>query len=396
MRCGIKRQRLEQPKQAEELVDLTEYYDDDYVYNTQLYECLPAATTTASGRVKSKQSKITPMPLAAAHNLSLVRNGVCLVKAPIETISIYLVDRVVRDILENQPELRQPALTGVKNTADAFGAASTPSCFHDPRLHTFRAQLFPFIRKVLRKEYGDFSAAKKDMYVQMVMDRVVERWKGERIASESWHQDCSIDDRTDAKVDVYNTMYNISDSVTQYFSCIIDTHLEGRIVKDTKDGSSGFMRFHEQKGRQDPKYRMIPIPPGYILVFNELLVHEVLPGKIKTTHYHIHTKFIVSDSAVSCWLPRDQLTALLTRQAVMPLQYLQGKPEFPSLYPALYDIHCPEKRAAFSERFIDACLLADKCIIRDGAIFPSLVEMGRPFFAYTEEQIRMYTDAVKF
>ncbi|RYG64537.1 hypothetical protein EON64_13785 [archaeon] len=73
---------------------------------------------------------------------------------------------------------------------------------------------------------------------------------------------------------IYGGWVNLDEHLTHSFSCVSGSH-----KPNGTDASIGFARVSAAEQRTySQKKRVYPIPPGHMVVFNELLVHEVQPA----------------------------------------------------------------------------------------------------------------------
>ena len=151
-----------------------------------------------------------------------------------------------------------------------FAAHGNPSSFHHP-----------FVRKL--REMCEAVVIDADALplhgrnLEQCFDRLMRRPKGMSASAESWHRDESLN--TLPSDDIYGGWINL-DSEPQYFSCAPGTHLE----EGARERNNGFSKIAEKSEKE--RYRVIAyahgqveIPPGFMLIFYERLVHEVISKK---------------------------------------------------------------------------------------------------------------------
>jgi hypothetical protein len=172
------------------------------------------------------------------------------------------------DMLEEMPEYK---IIPEKFVRGAFQALGNPSSFHNILVRNARQWSMHDVAPVLR-EYKDLDERWKDYSLEQYVDRLMYRPPGVKPSSESWHRDES---PTVLKEDLtFGGWINFNDT-DQHFSCVIGSHFVGQ-----REGLKGFVKLteEEKKGYSiSPDRRIIVVPPGAIIIFNENIVHEVLP-----------------------------------------------------------------------------------------------------------------------
>jgi hypothetical protein len=124
----------------------------------------------------------------------------------------------------------------------------------------------------------------------MLFDRFCVRKENTKLTGESWHRDIGKGLDGDK---IFGGWINLDPEgcEPQKFSCVPKTHIYDKTDK------TGFVKFGE-KEIQDFKERkkIMKIPPGYMILFFQDIVHEVLSRKMKFDSYRLFTGFRITNS----------------------------------------------------------------------------------------------------
>ena len=267
----------------------------------------------------------------------LQRDGVAVVPCPVwfeERVLPHMSQWVDRT-LQGMPEYRNAQAARV---AGGFAALGNPSSFHNPLVRRLRewahATLVPLWSAFLA---GDASLAGHKL--EQVIDRMLCRERGQAPSAESWHRD-EAELALDTDV-VFGGWWNL-DTTEQYFSCVPGSHT----------GVSGHRGFHklspEERKAAAAQAHLITIPPGALLVFNELILHQIVGRPAKQRMHRLFLGWRLTESNEPLY---PDLLQRLQTQAIMPLKSGQ----LPPMYPKLYWTNHRHKLAAFSAGFKDVC-----------------------------------------
>lgn len=252
----------------------------------------------------------------------------------------------VESFLDEQVEFINPSATRQK-VLGAFGAYGNPSSFHHPGIRNFRHNSWNYLIQFFERAFPNH-------WIQCLADRFSTRLDEEMLNAESWHRDCSYV-YTPQTTALFGGWANLDRDRSQFFSCVIKSHMV------TPPPSTGFVAFTTAESanfKNSPNYRLIEIPPGYAIIFNEFLIHEVLqknaiairkgpetarnshqldPGRLRewnyATSHRMYQKFAISTTPQHIFGP--ELFQMLRRQAPLPLSIDKfGILEIPPMYSA--------------------------------------------------------------
>lgn len=205
---------------------------------------------------------------------NLIKDGVVVVPVFTDRKERESINDEFRCTLSTFPEFINPTADTVF-TAEYFGAMSHPSSFHNP-----------FVRKIRRSIMKDavrvFQHSSKKL--EQLIDRMVVRKKGTKCASEQWHRDVS-----PSKLEgdtVYGGWVNLDIDNEQGFSCVVGTHF--KTGKETKE--TGFCKFtDDEKQEFKDKKTIVKVPAGCMIIFDQSIVHEILPRTSPIESYRLYT-----------------------------------------------------------------------------------------------------------
>lgn len=224
---------------------------------------------------------------------SLMRIGVALVKV-IDKKDLPKAQENFLDTLRNFPEYKRnstnpdliPDGHPVVYSLGGFAALGNPSSFHNPfvrkkRLET-REALLPLFRCVINKNYNP--KLRKKTRLEMLPDRMMYRYKSQAPSPESWHRDVTPSKYLQKNDEIYGGWLSLDYPQPQYFSFIPGSQL-GKRLSDLRDG---FASLSPEAIRKVRHYRQkVKIPPGYVIIFKQYILHEVLNSKSKHDMFRI-------------------------------------------------------------------------------------------------------------
>lgn len=211
-----------------------------------------------------------------------------------------------------------------------FGALGNPSSFHAPfvRDWRWRAHVAVVKSKVFGAIIDQFGGSPPPL-LEQIIDRLLLRRPSKMATAESWHRDEAVGCAADGRCEVYGGWINM-DSVPQSLSCVPRSHLG-------QSGNSGFAPIKKfVKGTKtltkewaacEHGRKIITVPPGHMLIFNEKLLHEIVSKKRNNSMYRLFTGWRVTrDTQPLGGLPL--LTRTLEQQGVARLKSGQTPPMY--------------------------------------------------------------------
>jgi len=170
---------------------------------------------------------------------------------------------------------------------------------------------------------------------EMVIDRMMYRYKSQQPSPESWHRDVIPSDRINTDNEIYGGWLNL-DSTDQYFSCIPGSHLGVKL----SELMEGFAAVPKDRIESVSKYRQkFTIPPGHMIVFPQYILHEVVANKAKTNMMRLFTAW--STTTRQNFIHPDMIERLLS-QNIVPLPSGQRPPIYAANHGSFY-LHKPFK-----------------------------------------------------
>lgn len=213
----------------------------------------------------------TTAAAAALHTL-----GYCVLRLPDAPFEQFDVQVFLREQIEFLHPTAGPKVMG------AFGALGNPCSFHHRDLRRFRTAVYEHM-------HGFFRSAFPGQFMQCVADRFSVRIAGTSVLAESWHRDSSVPRQ--AGMVCFGGWVNLDATQSQFLSCVPGTHKDAAAAD-----AAGFARLTsaaEMDFAAAHRVR-VEIPPRHCIVFNELLLHEVLSRKQTCDSYRLYLKYIIA------------------------------------------------------------------------------------------------------
>ena len=208
----------------------------------------------------------------------------------------------LRQAIDHMPEFKAP--TNLYNTAGVcqdslydddeqllvgggFAALANPGSFHNHFVRRLRRKVQ---EKLLRDDVFGLEyprsdgrrSAHADMLIEQVIDRMLVRRPGSEPQAESWHRDVARGTCSGDKV--YGGWLNLDPPLGadpkpgdyQYFSCVPKSASD-----PGANENAGFATDAPSAERIKDGSHKVRIPPGWLVIFNELTLHEVLSTQAK-------------------------------------------------------------------------------------------------------------------
>tara|TARA_X000001036_G_scaffold123478_1_gene116973 strand:- start:201 stop:1361 length:1161 start_codon:yes stop_codon:yes gene_type:complete len=186
--------------------------------------------------------------------------------------------------IRDSPEFLNPDPENLhwKPSLGGFAGMGNPSSFHHPFVRTLREQM---LATVLDADVLPLEGRS----LEKVYDRLIFRNPGDTPGYESMHRD-EAETALDGDV-VLGGWVNLDDHV-QYFSCAPRTHTE------VGNQNKGFARITspEEQAHYRARFQRIAIFPGYMIVFYERIVHEVLATTATRRMLRMHLGWRITDA----------------------------------------------------------------------------------------------------
>lgn len=303
-------------------------------------------------------------------------NGVTVFSLGISIVFLAYLQTWACQIIAEYPEFHPHATEFVGGGFQAHGNAGS---FHNPMVRWLRCHLHVAATPIYR--------ALADMlgytHLQMIPDRLMLRVQGRAATAETFHRDEAKGLPENALA--FGGWFNFSTN-SVYFRCVIGTHRNAQgIIK-------GFVKVKDPKLYKG-KDKLIEIPPGHMIIFQENLVHAVNGTKNKFDQYRLFTSAILSHSPN----PFDPKVFTHTIPNQAPFTLKSG--QISAMIPKLWLVNHTEKAKAFAPMLHDSCTYEHE--VKSGKkkghkfraplrLCPSLQELGAKYEDYTQEEIRRY------
>jgi len=246
-----------------------------------------------------------------------------------------------------------------------FGALGNPSSFHHPLRRQFMTEVYNFVGPLLAYQYKysyifyQLHTKKSPYsYLSMVPDRFAIRRTDQELTPESWHRDRSMHLQQSKDAFLLGGWVNLDKTKDQYFSCIPGefplfdaTHTFYANQLNVDNG--GFQKENIPDELLAQK-ETIRIPPYHMIIFNELITHEVAKGEKKRAYdetqssYRCFIKWYISKKDTPYW-SAERFSNFIQDQTQIGMSYFQ--PDAP-MYASAHTSTAIPKLMEFSNQFI--------------------------------------------
>ena len=259
------------------------------------------------------------------------------------------------------PEFYHPEEPGVKYpyVPGSFGAFRNPSNYH-----------CLFARIIRTGIYGHAAAAigEKDKYFTQLFDSMSLRRAGSEYKGESWHRDSN-----PIPGKIWQGWINFDDE-PQHFRCVFDSAL--------KTGQ-GF-----GKEQEPPLHlqRTVEIPPGFMILFRQDILHCILKSKKSFDSYRQYVAFRISDSPDVIYDAVD----IMQKQSTPPCPSGERPKVIPSMWVSAlrYSHYIPWSECIVKDLVKEPIIVdGQEALVCPQYIRKGLVELGVPYPAYMEGQM---------
>jgi hypothetical protein len=246
-----------------------------------------------------------------------------------------------------------------------FGALGNPSSFHHPLRREFMRKIYQFVAPAISYAYSFewffYSAGKQDKtpysYLSMVPDRFAIRRSDQEVTPEAWHKDRSLNLNQSKDAFMLGGWVNLDKDKVQTFSCIpgefpLFNQTHSFYASQLNVDVGGFKKevlSEETLSRQVE----VEIPPYHMIIFNELVTHEVAKGEKKRkfdasqTSYRCFVKWYISKKDTPYW-SAERFSNFIEDQTQIGMSYFQ--PDAP-MYASAHTSTSISKLTTFSDQF---------------------------------------------
>jgi len=294
-----------------------------------------------------------------------------------------------------------------------FGALANPSSYHHPLRRQLMNDIFDYMEPIFKRTFQN-SDASEYRYLSMIPDRFGIRRAGQEVGRETWHKDQSMTIEQAKVAQVFGGWINLNASINTYFSCVpadvVSTRDTEGFYERRLHLKGGFTAETEHIPWLDQRRFRVEVPPNHIIIFNELLTHEVV--KAVTTepfNYRCYLKWFVSKNNVPYW-PQERMDNYFAHQSQIGMSRFQ--PDAP-LFASAHSSYQKgvDKLAQFSERIIPELrtfkvqgkkVKKDQLVARflgkqeKSEVREGLVDWGKAFRNYTDNEKAIYVPRLMY
>ena len=213
----------------------------------------------------------------------LKRTGVTTIPVFYNDADLHLYQQKFQEILLTFPEYsrspRDPTLNINQQkliyVLGGFAAFGNPASFHNNVVRQLRIicrkRVLPLFQTLSKNSF------RKLDNLEMLWDRMMYRYRGQTPSAETWHRDVIPGKKISEWDEVFGGWVNL-DSESQYFSCILGSHLDTKLSALDE----GFAVIPKKDVPTLNKHTTrIEVPPGHMIIFPQYIVHEVLGSAAK-------------------------------------------------------------------------------------------------------------------
>ena len=205
-----------------------------------------------------------------------------------------------------------------------FAAFGNPSSFHNPFVREMRQKMrtavIPLFQTIIESLY--YEKRRNNTKLEMLADRMMFRHKSQAPSAESWHRDVTPAKYLSEHDEVYGGWINLDLTQDQYLSFIPGSHL-GLDLRELREGFASLSP--EAIKIVKPYKARFKIPPGYMIVFPQYTLHEVVSTKAKYDMMRLFTGWRTTTSKTELIPVTPQR---MKDQGIMPLPSGQEPPVY--------------------------------------------------------------------
>jgi hypothetical protein len=278
---------------------------------------------------------------------------------------------ILKAILE-APEFAKPIALGEKVVLGEVAYSNLNSLWYHPVVRHLMQDCFT---SSIQQVFKDMDHS---LFISSLVDRLMYRVKGQArsgLSTKKWHQDAAPGGKGNL---VTGGWINLNLTEAQVFKCIEGTHKEThpifqKLVRSATN-NEGFAKFSNEDMvfiQKNGGAVEVEIPPGYMLLFNEQMIHTVMPNldlfRSSTYMLRLHVSFLISQSPRPL-MDHTVLMECFRNQQMHPVRSGQDTVTFSTTHVRYHG----EKIKELSKLYATHCL-DDKGRVRQ--ILPSMEEM---------------------
>lgn len=298
-----------------------------------------------------------------------------------------------------------------------FGALGNPSSFHHPLKRQLMINVYNHIQPKFKDLFEFFEDHTDYKYFSMIPDRFCIRRNDQEVSAETWHKDQSLTKEMSGNTIVFGGWINLDTAITQKFTCAENELIMPKETRAYYENNTSSGYTPQQSERLNEKRKTVEIPPGHMLLFNELLTHEVTKSKSKSkfdpskTSYRCFIKFIIRTIPEPYWSP-VRMENFFNRQTQIGMSTYQADAP---MYASAHSSTAIDKNIEFSAQLLPRfrtrelhskkygdVLVIDRYLGRgntsknDNQPRQGLTDWGLAFSPYTKEQKQIYIPSQLF
>lgn len=220
-----------------------------------------------------------------------------------------------------------------------FQAMANPSSYHHPLRRQLMVNIYKYMAPIFSSVIRN-SRYREYKYFSMIPDRFGIRRNDQQVGKETWHKDKSLDLERSRHAILFGGWINldpIGSGKMQYFNCVpgdVVTPEEGQgFYERNLQKKGGFSAEKDFIPQLNARRQRIQVPPGHLVVFNELLTHEVAPGDKKgdfdasKNSYRCYLKWFLSKNKEPYW-KRSRMENFFNNQTQIGMSIYQPDAPF--------------------------------------------------------------------
>ena len=187
-------------------------------------------------------------------------------------------------------------------------------------------QIYDFVAPLLANTLKQHNDSYR--YLSMLPDRFAVRRNDQQVGSETWHKDRSMQLDQAENSFLLGGWINLDKHIDQYFSCIPGDYPLFHQTYQYYRSQPPKGGFQGEVNANTREKQTIIIPPYHMIIFNELITHEVVKGPTKRTYddtknsYRCYLKWYISQVPEPYW-PKERFDNFIEDQTQIGMSYFQ-------------------------------------------------------------------------